>query len=429
MLSLLRERRYRIVLAANFISLMGSGLSHAGIIWYVLQETHSESAVALLVGLITVPSLLFLPFTGLLIDRVDRRHLSIILDVSRGLLVALVAAGAWQGRLPLWQIYAMGSFLGIGGFIYWPNLAALIQELVDDKDAMPVNALLMGAAQAGWMLAGAVVGFLYGIWGIAGVLTIDAITYAVSAFLYFTLRRGKNLSYQRKHEGETVGGFAHELAAGVRYTLGRRPLLVLGAASALFQAAMLSQNVITAPLNDKVLRSGAWGYGLCNAGWSLGAILSSGAAGAAFRRRPERYAPGGRATQALWPALAVSGVACLVLPFSGFLAVAVILYVFMGGGRGLAGVAISTTLMHEVPRHVMGRTQNLFTFAGILLQLVMTFGAGWLAENVHIATGFFLVGGAYLAGAALAHGLSGHKPSFAGAEADAEPESILVTPE
>ncbi len=401
MLSLLQQRKYRIILAANFISLFGSGLSHAGMIWYVLEQTHSESAVALLVALITVPSLFFLPFSGLLIDRVDRRHLTMVLDIGRGLVVATMAVSAWTGHLRLWQLYAMGVLLGIGAFIYWPALSALIQEVVGTREMIQVNALLMGAAQGGWMIAGTAVGLLYKSYGIAGIFTLDALTYAVSALLYFHLRRGKYLGYRKEHAGETVGSFAHEMAAGLRYSLGHRPVLIVGTTAALFQAAMLSQNVLTAPLNEKLLRSGAMGFGLCNAGWSLGAIVASGAAASTFGR-------GGRAVQTLWLALSLTGAVCLVLPFSQVLPVAVLLYFLMGSGRGVAGVSIATAMMQEVPRRVMGRTQNLFTFAGVLLQLLMTFGVGWLAEHIHLAMGFLLVGGTYLAGSALSYSLRRH---------------------
>lgn len=401
MFNLLRQRQYGLIFAANFISLFGSGLNHAGMIWYVLQQTRSENAIALLVALITVPSLFFLPFTGLLIDRVDRRHLSIVLDLGRGTAVAAVALAAWTGRLQLWHIYAMGVVIGVGAFVYWPTMSALLQELVEPKDTVPINALLMGAAQSGWMVAGTLVGLIYGRFGIGGILVLDALTYAASAALFFSLRRGKSLAYRAHHETGEVRSFAEEMGAGLRYALGHRPVLIVGVSMALFQAAMMSQNVLTAPLNDKILRSGAVGFGLCNAGWSLGAILASTAAGAAFRHD-------NRSVRMLWLALAVIGASCVVLPFSVFLPVAVALYFLMGGGRGLAGVAIGTAMMQEVPRHVMGRTQNLFTFGGVLLQLAMTFTVGGLAERVHLATGFLLVGGAYLAGAALAYSLRSH---------------------
>lgn len=395
MLSLLRRRTYRIILTANFISLFGSGLNHAAIIWYVLDQTHSEKAVALLVAVITLPSLFVLPFTGLVIDRSDRRYTSIALDVFRGAAVAAVALLAFRGQVHLWPIYAMGVVLGLGAFMFWPNMAALTQEMVTARDVVPVNALVMGGAQAGWMIAGSMVGFLYRSLGLGGVLAMDAASYALSALLLLRLRRGKHLVY---HEDDgaalAMRSFLQEFAAGLRYTLERRRVLIFGTVSALFTAAMMSQNVLTAPLNRYILRSGAAGFGFCNAGWSLGAILSSGFAGTALRH-------GRKEVKLLWIALIVAGLACAGLPYSAVLAVAVALYFVMGSGRGLAGIAIGSALMHEVPKKLMGRTQNVFTFAGIVLQLLLTMAVGWLSEHFSLALGFFVVGGAYLAGGLL----------------------------
>ena len=41
-------------------------------IWHIFQQTHSEMNLAWLVCLQTVPGILLLPFTGVVIDREDR---------------------------------------------------------------------------------------------------------------------------------------------------------------------------------------------------------------------------------------------------------------------------------------------------------------------------------------------------------------------
>jgi hypothetical protein len=48
-----------------------------------LQKTHSEMSLSSLVVLQTIPALFMLPFTGVIIDREDRRRLIIILDALR----------------------------------------------------------------------------------------------------------------------------------------------------------------------------------------------------------------------------------------------------------------------------------------------------------------------------------------------------------
>ena len=91
MRDLLKHRGMRLVLTANMVSMIGSGMNSAAVTWYVLQATHSETALGTLLMLQTIPALLMLPFSGVVIDREDRRRLVMVLDASRGLVVLAVA--------------------------------------------------------------------------------------------------------------------------------------------------------------------------------------------------------------------------------------------------------------------------------------------------------------------------------------------------
>ncbi len=394
MLNLLQRRPYRLILTANFVSLFGSGLNHASIIWFVLQATHSEKSVALLVNVITMPSLLLLPFTGVLIDRMDRRYITMALDAARGIVVAVVAVLALTGHIAVWHIYAMGVALGLGAFMFWPNMAALTQELVEPKDMVPLNALVMTTAQGGWMIAGAVVGFLYQKIGLGGCLVLDATSYIVSVILLFNLRKGKHLVHHDAMK-MSLGQFNRDFFAGLRYVGSETRVLILGLVGAMFMAAMMSQNVLTAPFSMKILNAGAPGFGFCNAGWSLGAITASTLAGTVLRH--------GSAT--LWVlagSLVLAAISCGFAPHFAVLAIGVALYFVMGAGRGMAGVGVNSALMQVVPKQLMGRTQNVINFTGIVMQIALTMALGWLAEHVNLASGFHLTSAFYLTAGVLA---------------------------
>lgn len=84
-------RGLKLIFLANLVSMAGSGMNSAAVIWYILQATHSEASLGLLMMLQSIPALLMLPFSGVLIDRNDRRHLVMILDASRLVIIAVVA--------------------------------------------------------------------------------------------------------------------------------------------------------------------------------------------------------------------------------------------------------------------------------------------------------------------------------------------------
>src|ERR1700760_91809 len=105
MRAILDQRPLRFVFAANLISMIGSGMNSAAVAWYILSATHSEIALGTFAVLQTVPAMLMLPFTGVFIDREDRRKLVMWLDAIRALIIVAVAILAFQHRVHIWQLY------------------------------------------------------------------------------------------------------------------------------------------------------------------------------------------------------------------------------------------------------------------------------------------------------------------------------------
>src|SRR3979411_1300374 len=98
MRDILGRRSLRFVFAANVISMLGSGMNAAAVAWHILQATHSEMALGTFAVLQTLPAMLMLPFTGVIIDREDRRRLVMMLDAVRGVIIVIVAVLAYRGR-------------------------------------------------------------------------------------------------------------------------------------------------------------------------------------------------------------------------------------------------------------------------------------------------------------------------------------------
>ena len=433
MRNILQHRGLRLVFIANVISMVGSGMNSAAVTWYVLQKTHSEMALGTLLMLQTIPALLMLPFTGVVIDREDRRHLVMTLDAARAVVILIVAVLAYRGMAQVWEIYLMAILVAAGFWMFWPTITALIQELTPESHFVQSNAFLLAGFQGGWLIAGAIVGFVYNHIGLAGVLFLDFASYLISFSCYLFVRKGRHtvavadVKDAPRHESE-VARFLHELKEGIAYIRHRPKLLLLGSCWALFIGGMLSQGIITAPLSDRILNAGAVGYGWLNCGWGVGAFLGAFATPAVLRDTGHRRAVG--------ISMATLGASLIALPFLGAylrgsihltlaivisvpLLVCALVYCVMGCSRALGGVAITSTMMELVPKHFMGRVQNTFYFAGTLLQLVFSFVVGTVAHKRSLAEGFAIVGTIYL----LAF-LAGTWPVKAAPEPVEEPASV-----
>ena len=407
MKDILQHRGLRLIFVANVISMIGSGMNAAATTWYVLQMTHSEMALGTLLMLQTIPAILMLPFTGVVIDREDRRRLVMVLDAGRGLVVLLVAVLAYRGIATLWEVYLMGVLVAAGFWMFWPTINALIQELTPQSHFVNANSFLIAGFQGGWLIAGSMVGFVYNSIGLSGILFIDFASYVVSFLCYLFVRKGRHIVSvpASTPPGGAVSRFFHELREGIAYIKLRPRLLLLGSAMALFYGAMLTQGIITAPLSDHILKAGAVGYGWLNGGWAVGACVSSFYTPWLIRGTGHRRAIG--------ISMAVLGLSLISLPWIGShlhssfhiagigaiavaLSITVLVYAVMGCCRALGGVAITSTIMELVPKHFMGRVQNTFYFAGTCLQFCLAILIGAVAHKKSLALAFAIVGSLYL---------------------------------
>jgi DHA3 family macrolide efflux protein-like MFS transporter len=395
MRSILQKRALRYVFGANMVSMLGSGMNSAAVAWYILQATHSEIALGTLAVVQTLPAMLLLPFTGVLIDREDRRRLVMMLDAIRAVIIVTVAMLAFAGKVKVWELYLMNMLVAAGFWMFWPTVTALIQELTPGEEFVHANTFLLAGVQGGWLIAGSIVGFVYNHIGLGGVLLIDFSTYVVSFLCYFAVRKGRHVVPRAAElRADIVAAetaferFLREMREGIEFLRGHRPVVLLGISWALFLGAMLTGVVVTPPLSDKVFHAGAVGYGWLNAGWGTGAFLSA------------LYAPlvitmlGARRSIAI--SMGLLAMAMIVAPLSPWLAVAVAVYGLMGSARGVSGVAMNTSIMEQVPPHFMGRVQNAFYFAGTLLQIILGFLVGAVAQY-NLVAGFSIIGLVYAA--------------------------------
>lgn len=394
MRSILGQRPLRFVFAANVISMLGSGMNSAAVAWYILEATHSEMALGTFAVLQTVPAMLMLPFTGVIIDREDRRILVMWLDALRAAIIVTVAILAFRHRVQIWQLYLMNTLVAAGFWMFWPTITALIQELTPEGEFVQSNTFLLAGVQGGWLIAGAIVGFMYNHIGLGGVLLIDVSTYVISFLCYFAVRKGRHVVLGPEEiradiiSAETqFQRFWREMREGLHFLRDHRSVVLLGISWALFLGAMITGVVVTPSLSERIFHAGAVGYGWLNAGWGTGAFLSA------------LYAPaiiaslGARRSLGFSMALLSASVICA--PISRWLSLAIACYFVMGSARGVGGVSMNTGLMEMVPPHLMGRVQNAFYFAGTFLQLVLALAVGAVAHNVSLVAAYAILACVY----------------------------------
>jgi MFS family permease len=267
----LRHRRYRLLWLGLIISMAGTRMQSAAILWHVNQLSPEPIALGA-VGLARfVPFLLFSLAAGVAADVWNRRRLVFVTQSILALLALVLALATLAGRDSLTLIYAMVGLTGATATFDLPARQALIPNLVPPEDmanAFSLNAIafevgaIVGPALAGVVLATAGIAYCYLINAISFLAVLGALLWMGPVAQAPSLRPGGGLGPRE---------LVRAVGEGLRFVVGER--LIFSIMLLDFFAAFFSSATALMPIFARqILGVGAVGYGWLLAAPALGAL-------------------------------------------------------------------------------------------------------------------------------------------------------------
>ena len=294
----LRYRNFRLLWSGQLVSMAGSMMQSATILWQVsLLVPENQKGVALgLVGLVRiVPILVFSMISGVVADAYDRRKVMLITQTSMAIIALILAAITLNGLNVVWPIYVLAALSSAAGSFDGPARQSLFPNLVPREhlpNAISLNTIMFQTAS---VLGPTLTGFVIGGWGVGWVYLINAISF-VAVILALLLMRDV--------PGH-VGGARRDVSLGaaldgLRFVFSA-PLIRSTMLLDFFATFFSSATALLPIFVQDILKVGVEGYGALYAAPSIGAMLSS----AVLVRQADRIVRRGQAL--LWAVLAYGG--------------------------------------------------------------------------------------------------------------------------
>lgn len=366
-----RDRTVHAWIGVKALSDAGDAIWSIALVWTAVQIT-SPAVAGLIVAAGTVPRAVILLFGGVLADRANARHIMMIFNAIR--VVVLITVALWVLASPPTVLMLLLAAIAFGACdaFYEPSAATIGRQLVHTSDLPAYSALMQTATRLGTMGGAALGGFLVASAGLAGSASLNALTFTfVIAFIAIWLRPRFALA-RADRESALRGitrGFAHLKDAPTTRTL-------------VFALSGLNLAVGPATGIGIALRAHDEGWGaqavgifeaLIGLGAALGAII-------VVKWRPRYEARGG-----FW-ALVVQG-AGIVLLGIGPLWLTGVGCLFIGLTAGFASVLLSATFAATIDTAYLGRMSAITRLGDdVLMPLAMAaFGALAAATTTWIA--------------------------------------------
>lgn len=266
----LRHRDFFLLWLGKSVSLIGDGMFIVAVAFQAYELSNSPAALSA-VGLAwTLPTVVALPLTGVLSDRVGRRPMMICADLLRAAAVGTIAALSASGRLELWHLIALAAVFGLGDALFEPSFTAIVPEIVPQELIVQANSIDQTMRPLGMQFAGPALGGIVASWSVAGAFALDA-----ASFLFSTLTLAL-LHTRRTAPPEEPASVVADLREGARYVRGQAWLWgTLVAFSITLLAFWGPYDVLLPYVIKNDLDGGAGGFGVVLAAGGAGAITAA----------------------------------------------------------------------------------------------------------------------------------------------------------
>ena len=324
----------------------------------------------------------FLPFllvslpAGVWVDRLRRRPILVIGDLSRALLLGSVPVAYWLGHLTMAQLYVVGFLVGIATVFFDVAYQSYLPSLVERQQLIDGNAKLEISRAAAQLGGPGLAGIVINVFRAPAALAFDAVSFVGSALFIFSIRK-------REHSVRSDAPrrrMREELREGLRYVLTHPFLKNIAACTALFNFFGNMGFAVLLVFARRELHLSPLAIGLAFTLSNVGPLL------AAFNanRISSRFGVG----RTIIGASIIGAPTFLVIPFApeGNAALALLIPAFIIGGLSNVIYNVTQVSLRQAitPERIQGRMNSVMRF---IVWGTIPLGAiigGVLASNIGV---------------------------------------------
>ena len=378
----LKESEYRKLLISTIINRFGDSLDAVGFTWLVYQITHSGTWSAIIFALNILPNVIIQPFTGALVEKLEKKKVIVVTHFLRGtVLIGFMAiyllgcANGWIMAGFTFLITTIEAFNMPAGNAFLPSV--IKKEHM--THGMSLNATLSSAATlVGTGLAGVIIAAA----GLKTVMIIDIITFFVAGLIILTIRCEQLEENLEQIKGES---YLTTLKEGIRYIRSERVIVNCIIIAVMLNMVLVPINALQAPLVSECYHLGSKLLSVIGIAGSIGSILGSIMIPVVSKKLSLK--------QTLIIFGLLLGLGVMIIPFGGTITdIAMIKYLFAGmcfiiltfTSSLIVGMFNIAFLTYVNPKY-LARASSVITSAATAVMPITSLFVGW--AKVRIETG------------------------------------------
>ncbi|AWW28857.1 MFS transporter [Echinicola strongylocentroti] len=375
----LQSSNYKIFIAGQAISRIGTWMERTAVSWVVYEMTNSTFMLGLTAFVSQFPSFLFSLYGGILSDKYPRHKIVMITQVASFLQAAILAFIVLSGDTAIWHILTLITLLGIINAFDIPARQSLVHQLLsnpeDLSNAVALNSSVVNLAR---LIGPAIAGLVLSTLGAGICFSLNALSYlaVIISLLFLKLAPQPKKVKKQSNLSEIKETFSY---------LKHHPILAPTMIYiAIISLLVIPYNTLLPEFAKEVFQGNAQTYGFMVSSIGLGAFL-----GTLFLAS---LAPKTKKSRILIINAAILGSSLIVfsitelLPFALFLAV-------ITGFTGLTQSTICLTIVQtEADAEKRGQLISLYAMALFGMMPLGSLLVGLISNHIGSSTTLLIQG-------------------------------------
>jgi len=269
------KRNFTLFLSGRFVSLLGTSIQQIAIPLFILQLTGSGTMMGLFLMFSAIPSLIFLPFAGVIGDRVNNKTAMIICDFLSGGIILLMAYLTHLQLITFELLLILQIPMAVNASFFGVATSSFLPQIIERKSIVKANSIKSALYNIAMIAGPSIAGVLFGFAGIEIIFILNACSFILSGI--------SEIFIQYKHvkpepfRGNVLKLFISQTREGLAYIKSDQQLVLL----LLFGGVILNfliapfVGVIVPYVSRQVLSFSATQFGLLESIASVGILSSS----------------------------------------------------------------------------------------------------------------------------------------------------------
>jgi len=354
------NRDLTLLFGGQVVSAFGDWLYILALVVLAYDLTGSATLVAALTFVRLLPYALFLPFSGLLADRGNRKALMIGADLGRGVcMLGLLFVGSPE---TIWVAFPLVFLATTLSSLFNPAMNSVLPAIVgDEEDLVRANSIWSQMDALSFVLGPALGGVLALLGEPWLAFLINGLTFLISAATLLFVRLPSREISERAEEEE---GWFSETLAGFRFLFKENEGVLAAFTITITGIGLMGGAIwtLTVVLAEKTFGLGGQGAGFLNAAYGAGGLLGGFVVGAVASRM--------RLGSAFIWGTAVSSVVAILFGLSPAGVLPFVLILALGVTDVFSEVSSNTILQTGTPEELLGRVFGAFESTLIFSMLV-----------------------------------------------------------